>query len=520
MRAAVCNRFWETAGGGETYAFAIASALAERHDVDLVTPPGVDFSALGARLHVDVDRFGTREVDFGDPRDLMTAGADYDLFVNTSYATSQPSPARHGLLVVHFPFRMDADLPPVRRRLFRMALRADWLHRSPLEWGTGFHPREGGWPGFRWTSGDAELLVALEPGRRTTVELVVGGERPTPAEVELLVDGAAVARATTAPDADVRVRADVVGRDDGEPVVLRLRSDTFSPAEALGIDDDRRLGVQVRAAWVGRDVGRKLAHGLPLLQRTESLRWLDSYDRVLVNSDYTRGWVRRWWGRGAEVLHPAVAPRGAGEKGPLILSVGRFFAPERGHSKKQLEMVVAFRRLVERGVTGWELHLVGGCQAEDRPYLDRVRAMAHGLPVVVHVDAPGPVLDDLYRRASVYWHATGVLEDPLAVPERQEHFGIAVAEAMSAGAVPVVFGAAGPAEIVRHGEEGYHFHSLEELVDRTASLVADEGERARLMAGSLAGAERFTQEALSRRLHDVVDSVLDQEGSTNRRSRR
>ena len=35
---------------------------------------------------------------------------------------------------------------------------------------------------------------------------------------------------------------------------------------------------------------------------------------------------------------------------------------------------------------------------------------------------------------------------------------------MSAGPVPVVFGAAGPAEVVRDGVDGVHFATLDELV--------------------------------------------------------
>ena len=57
-----------------------------------------------------------------------------------------------------------------------------------------------------------------------------------------------------------------------------------------------------------------------------------------------------------------------------MLSVGRFFPTGQGHSKKQLEMVAAFRALVDDGLRDWELHLVGGCSDGGRGYLASVEA--------------------------------------------------------------------------------------------------------------------------------------------------
>ncbi len=181
----------------------------------------------------------------------------------------------------------------------------------------------------------------------------------------------------------------------------------------------------------------------------------------------------------------------------------------RGHSKKQLEMVRAFRALVGSGrAEGWELHLVGGCDTANREYFNDVRKAAIGLPIELHLNASGGVLEELVSTAALYWHAGGYGEDPQLHPDRFEHFGIAVVEAMSAGAVPVVFGAAGPAEIVHDGVDGVHWRTLEDLAERTAELIADPARRSELSAAARRRAGDFDREAFARRLHGIVRTAV------------
>jgi glycosyltransferase involved in cell wall biosynthesis len=240
------------------------------------------------------------------------------------------------------------------------------------------------------------------------------------------------------------------------------------------------------------------------------LGFLDSYDRVVANSSYTARWTERLWGRRADVLFPPVtqvAP--APVKEPIVLSVGRFFLPGTGHNKKQLEMVRAFARLqAEGGAPGWTYHLVGGCAPEHRPYLDEIRAAAEGLPVELHPDATGAELADLYGRASIFWHAAGLGEDPERHPDRYEHFGITTVEAMSAAAVPVVIDAAGQAEIVQRNRSGLRFTTIDELVALTRGLVADDARRAVLAAGARDRAADFAWDPFVTRVRAEVATLV------------
>jgi glycosyltransferase involved in cell wall biosynthesis len=383
------------------------------------------------------------------------------------------------------------------------------------------------WWKVRWTDGDAELTVPVAAGRRTHVHLLFGALLPAGRRDEAFVevDGRPAGSVALGPPgrrADVavprRLSLPVRGHDDGSPISLRIRSGTWVPAEEHGGDDHRRLGVPL----VGVAVGARPDHwGRALASLFETypvpLDFLDTYDRILANSAFTRRWIRRWWDRDSGVLYPPVTlrnPVAPADKRPVVLSVGRFFAAERGHSKKQVEMVEAWRRLLDRPAAravveaeGWRLQLVGGCDAADRPYLDAVRRAAEGLPVDVHANAPGDELDRLYRDAALYWHAAGLGEDEEAHPERLEHFGITPLEAMSAGAVPLAFGAAGPLEASTDEVEGVHFRTVDELVVATERLLVDPRRRAVLSAAAVARAGEFGMDAFGTRVRRAIAEV-------------
>jgi len=222
-----------------------------------------------------------------------------------------------------------------------------------------------------------------------------------------------------------------------------------------------------------------------LRRRLIDTSWTASYRTFWANSRYTAGWIDKIWGAPSTVVYPPVRPMvPPGDKTHLIASVGRFFDPALGHSKKQLDLVGAFRSMVESGhADDWRLVLVGGAEPPSRDYVLAVRRAAAGLPCDVHVNAPRGIVEDSLSTAAIYWHASGFGEDPDKNPDRFEHFGISVVEAMAAGAVPIVHGAAGPAEIVRDGIDGIHWRTIAELVTATRGLMVDH-ERRRVMSES------------------------------------
>jgi hypothetical protein len=78
---------------------------------------------------------------------------------------------------------------------------------------------------------------------------------------------------------------------------------------------------------------------------------------------------------------------------------------------------------------------------------------------------------------------------------------------MSAGAVPVAFGAAGPLEAFTHGVEGFHFRALDDLANHTLALWRHPALLARLRVAAIARAEGFGMDAFGARVRRHVDEV-------------
>ena len=268
----------------------------------------------------------------------------------------------------------------------------------------------------------------------------------------------------------------------------------------------RQRATQTVAGWGERMLGGASTGKLARIhagfaRRTHDIDWVASYTTFLANSAFTATWVTRLWKVTPEVLYPPVRPEVLpGEKTPTIAGLGRFFDPKFGHCKRQLDLLHAFIELEKSGSEGWRLELVGGADGANRDYALAVRREAVGHEVGVHFNAPRSLVHDTLAAASIFWHGGGFGEDPNVHPERFEHFGIAVVEAMAAGAVPVVFGAAGPAEIVRHGVDGYHWHSPEDLVRFTRQLIADPALRSSMSAHAQVRAKDFTSEVFAANL--------------------
>ena len=240
--------------------------------------------------------------------------------------------------------------------------------------------------------------------------------------------------------------------------------------------------------------------------------WRD-FEQILTYSDYVRTHVLREMEAASlpscpvDILTPPVPmvtlrlPKRRGQ----ILHVGRFFIG--GHCKRQDAMIDAFRKLIEAGVPA-ELHFAGSTMPElvHQAYYTGLIDRARGLPVTFHPNCSADALRHLYAESDLYWHATGVGRDVESLPHVVEHFGISIVEAMSAGCIPVVFAAGGPATIVQDGVTGFHFHTLDELVALTRRLLEamPDTERESLRIAAEAAAQNHTEAIFTQRVLGIA----------------
>jgi len=256
-------------------------------------------------------------------------------------------------------------------------------------------------------------------------------------------------------------------------------------------------------------------NGPDVAERGRNLR---GYEAVIVNSSFTARYFRAEAERHDEPVPPIhiIAPpvpqiaahAGRRRFANRIVNVGRF-TPD-GHSKRQDVLLEAFGALVARRPDlDLELHLAGAVPASPaaREYLVGVRRSAMRLPVTFHLNVGADEIDELYETSAVYWHATGYGRPADLQPELQEHFGIAIVEAMSAGSYPIVFDGGGPPEYIENGVTGSLWTTPDDLVDRTvAFLDGDEDGRAARSAAARAAAARFSEARFHQRIAQLVDA--------------
>jgi len=226
--------------------------------------------------------------------------------------------------------------------------------------------------------------------------------------------------------------------------------------------------------------------------------------KVICNSEFTKSVVDREYGFGEKsvVVYPPVDIekfRPKKKKENVILYVGRF--SELAQSKRQDVLIRVFRRI---NLVDWKLILAGGVEVGADRYLKKLKKMASGKNIEI-VESPGfESLRDLYAQAKIFWSASGYGVDEEKEPMRVEHLGITPIEAMSAGAVPVIFAAGGHRETVKDGRNGFLWKTKNGLRIKTRRLINDPKLMNRIARAAKMESKKYSYERFEKEIIDLL----------------
>lgn len=209
---------------------------------------------------------------------------------------------------------------------------------------------------------------------------------------------------------------------------------------------------------------------------------------LLSVSDYTRGFVRKTWGRGSVTLYPPCPVEAYSElssverRENLVVTIGRI-APA-----KRFDLFVQLARMVPRV----RFVAIGSLADERSAYYDGLQKNAPDN--VSFVLSPLRKARSLLGKAIAYVHCA-----------ENEHFGITIIEAMAAGCVPVVHDSGGPREIVT-SEIGFRWLDLDTAARQITRLTEDDRLRRKLSTSSARKANEYRPEVFESKIAKILGS--------------
>lgn len=510
MHIGIYNRWLKTLGGGEKHSLAIAEYLSQKHTVEVINHHNVKKESAENRLNLDLSRVEFRTIPECIASEISPITSEYDLFVNASYLDFFPSKAKYSTTLIYFPNKI---YDPISSRSKLKLLAREWFKMPTLVSGANSYQVTDAT--VRWMTQAVVKIHFLPNAASYPVTLKIRSHDPQITRATLYLDNERVGT--------------IEFSEPGTffPCKLSIPGSTNTLFHELVIKAEPNPGTDQSAklelAYLEVDLPRHDLYRRFFERGFRNLAWrlnyfpahtklpdfLDTYDMIWANSEFTRSWIQKYWRRKSQVLYPPVNVEdfGLNSKRQQILNVGRFFAGQ--HNKKHAILVKAFREMVDSGLKGWEFHLVGGTTKGEihEAYLSEIYELAKGYPIVIHPDATFDELVRLYTQSTIYWHASGFGENEKQHPEKFEHFGITTVEAMASGCVPIVIAKGGQPEIVKNEVNGFLWNDLGELKQRTLQVIRNPALQKKLSTAAKETSQTYDKRHFQARIDELLGQI-------------
>lgn len=557
LKIGIYDRYLNTLGGGERYSCKMAEILSKKipATVDLITDIYSNLGDVSKRLNLDLSKVNLKIFPFISEDYASKITGSYDIFINATYLSSLPASAGYNIYLCYFPTSFSSDFKFIHRFLLLFfRLPAIWLFKiadKMIENSSFMEVKEGLYDVKRfmlkrgsWSSGRVIFKVKnfslkniyfgkLNLGFKNpsssqikemnvTVKVFSTGRdgsdtRDESADFEMENEGNLFFEKKFLLKSEEKINFEIPLTAENGNMIL-ITSDTFIPSKlSKVVVDSRELGVVVydnNRSSVLKKIILKVLGFIPLFLVTypSKLKFLSSYQKVLSISNYSQYWVKKFWRRESTVLFPPVDIGSfySKKKEKIILSVGRFF-PEH-HNKKQLELARVFIELCRQHpeeMKGYELVLAGGLENRKThlDYVDKINEISKGFPIRIMANIPWSDLMEMFAKAEIFWHGSGIGEDEQKHPEKFEHFGITTVEAMAAGCIPIVINKGGQKEIISEAKNGYKFENFNELKEKTLMVIKNPQKLNEIRENAKKDSRLFSNEVFEKNLLEIIKIV-------------
>ena len=221
----------------------------------------------------------------------------------------------------------------------------------------------------------------------------------------------------------------------------------------------------------------------------------DRRESIYPTSLYVEGILHGYFGEfNSSVFYPPTVFEFEAKNVPrdplLAIYVGRIFPP-----KKITDIIAMVEKA--RALSGKDLKLRIAGVLPPIPYTDLLKRLASERP---WLELVGPVYGKDKERFML--SATYALH-----AERDEAFGIAIAEYLKSGSIPIIPDVGGPTEIV--DDKSLEFRTVDEAATTLARLVSDDAFREERRAHCAERAAAFSRAAYEERQQAVVENMTN-----------